>query len=131
MKKFLIMFATALVLVSCSSKKSLTNNRNFDDYGVKVQTSAISQNAYKIKPSSERVSYTIPDPRKPKDKKRLKGLTLDEAKEKVLSEAIIAHGCALIVQPNYSYDLKGKKVVRITVYGYPANYEFPEEGGNK
>lgn len=125
------MFVTALIMVSCGSKKSLTNNRNYDDYGIKVQTTAVSQNAYKIKPSSKRVSYTIPDPRNKKDKKRLKGLTLEEAKEKVLSEAIIEHKCALILQPNYSYDLKGKKVVRITVYGYPAEYEFPEEVDSK
>lgn len=126
--KNLLIIVFALLLVSCGSqKRSLSNNRNFDDYGVKVQTSAVSQNAYKIKPSTKRVSYTIPDPRIPKDSKRLKGLSLDQAKEKVLSEAIIAHNCALIVQPTYSYDMKGKKVVRITIYGYPANYEFPEE----
>ena len=50
-----------------------------------------------------------------------------EAEEKVLQEAVIANNCALIVEPNYMYDMKGKNVIRITVVGYPGHYDFGKD----
>ncbi len=129
MKQLFLISAVSLLLVACgSSKQTVQSNAYNTTHGVQVQTVAGSANNYKIIPSTERVSYTIPDPRRPKDKKRLKGLTLDEAKAKVLAEAVIEHGCAILIQPTYSFEMKGKKVARISVYGYPAVYDFGEEG---
>lgn len=119
------------MLLSCGSKKAAS----YAGYGamlgsnnsVNINNQLGSSNNYKLVPSSERVSYTLPDPKKPKQKNCLKGLSLADAKQKVLQEAIIEKNCAVIVQPNYSFEMKGKKVRRITVVGYPANYVFPED----
>lgn len=118
MKKLLFLLMMVLPLISCGSRRTLNTNRSYDDNSLKVQKSAVSQNAFKIIPSSKRISYTI------SDRKKLKGLTLEQAKEKVLAEAIMYNNCALIVEPNYIYDLKGKKVTKIIVMGFPANYDF-------
>lgn len=128
MKQFFLISAVAVLLVACGSSKQVVRSDGYNTtHGVQVNTVAGSANNYKIIPSSERVSYTIPDPKRPKDKKRLKGLSLKEAEAKVLSEAVIEHGCAILVQPTYSYEMKGKKVTRISVYGYPAVYNFDED----
>lgn len=122
MKKLLLLAAVAAILVSCGgSKRSFNSTRDGSDNSLQVQKTAHSANVYKIIPEQNRITYTI------NDRKKLKGLSLNAAKEKVLSEAVMHHNCALIVEPNYSFDLKGKKkVVRITVAGYPANYNFDE-----
>lgn len=124
MKKinFLYLALLALSLSSCGSKKTVATNKVYDDNSLKIQKAAAATNQFKIIAGEQRIEpYTI------SDRKRLKGLTLQEAKEKVLQEAVIARNCAMIVEPNYSYDMKGKNVVRITVVGYPGNYNFEKD----
>lgn len=126
MKKMMV-FANAVLMAvafaSCGSNKAaVATNKGFDDNSLKIQKGASASNNYKIIAGQERIEpYTI------SDRKRLKGLTLPEAKEKVLQEAVIARGCAMIIEPNYSYDMKGKNIVRITVVGYPGNYNFEKD----
>ncbi|MBQ8889849.1 MAG: hypothetical protein IJY59_10270 [Bacteroidaceae bacterium] len=126
MKKIMFFASVALMAITlsaCGGKKAaVSTNRVFDDNSLKIQKGASATNSYKIIAGQERIEpYTI------SDRKRLKGLTLEEAKEKVLQEAVIARGCAMIIEPNYSYDMKGKNVVRITVVGYPGNYNFEKD----
>lgn len=121
MKKLLFLFAAVIVLTSCGSKRSLNTNRNYDDNALKVQKVAVSQNAYKITPGSERIRPIS------LNRKQLKGLTLEQAKEKVLAKAVLENQCAMIVEPNFFFDLKGKKVVNITVVGYPGYYDFEKK----
>ncbi len=54
---------------------------------------------------------------------KLRGLTLQQAENLALREAIIKNKCASIHQPQYTHVMKGKKVVRIRVYGFPAYYK--------
>lgn len=114
-------------LASCSTKRSsISTNRMYDDNSLKIQKNASASNNYTIKVEKERIKpYTI------NDKKKLKGLTLKEAQEKVLQEAVIQRGCAVIVEPNYMYDMKGKKVRSITVVGYPGYYNFEKDNESK
>ena len=113
-------------MTGCSSKKTLTNNRIYDDNSLKIGKNATATNQYKIIVGKDRIKpYTIGNDKK--DRKRLKGLSRKEAEEKVLQEAVIANNCALIVEPNYMYDMKGKNVVRITVVGYPGYYDFDKD----
>ena len=130
-KANLLMWSLGLVVAfcmsSCSSHKAAqATNRMYDDNSLKIQKAASATNNYTIKVEKERIEpYTI------NDKKKLKGLTLKEAQEKVLQEAVIARGCAVIVEPNYMYDMKGKKVRRITVVGYPGYYNFEKDNVQK
>lgn len=117
--KYFSFFSLLLVVIltSCHSSGTMSSEN-----ALKINKAAAAVNNYKIIVSEERIApYSIID------RKRLKGLTLEEAKDKVLQEAVIARGCAMIVEPNYSYDMKGKKVTRITVVGYPGYYDFAKD----
>ena len=106
-----------ICLSSCRSSKNVSGNN-----AISIGTRVIGENSYKIIVGEERIApYTI------NNRKQLKRLSLQEAKDKVLQEAVIARNCATIVEPNYSYDMKGKKIVRITVVGYPGYYDFGKD----
>lgn len=126
-KTHLLLGSLALTMLiampSCRSHKAaVSTNRMYDDNSLKIQKNASATNNYTIKVDNQRIKpYTI------RDKKKLKGLTLKEAQEKVLQEAVIYTGCAVIVEPNYMYDMKGKKVKSITVVGYPGYYNFEKD----
>jgi len=113
----IIILLLVAILMSCRSSRTMSS-----DKALNINKAAAAVNNYKIIVGEERIApYSIIE------RKRLKGLTLNEAKDKVLQEAVIARGCAMIVEPNYSYDLKGKKVTRITVVGYPGYYDFGKD----
>lgn len=120
MKKTLL-FACAATLAVCLSSCRSSGNVSGNN-AISIGTSVIGENHYKIIVGEERIApYTI------NNRKQLKRLSLKEAKDKVLQEAVIARGCATIVEPNYSYDMKGKKIIRITVVGYPGYYDFGKD----
>ena len=120
MKKTLLFACAAALAVSLSSCRSSGNVSG--NNAISIGTSVIGENHYKIIVGEERIApYTI------NNRKQLKRLSLQEAKDKVLQEAVIARNCATIVEPNYSYDMKGKKIVRITVVGYPGYYDFGKD----
>ena len=120
MKRLLLFVCTMTLVVtlsSCRSSKNVSGNN-----AINIGTRVIGENSYKIIVGEERIApYTI------NNRKQLKRLSLQEAKDKVLQEAVIARNCATIVEPNYSYDMKGKKIVRITVVGYPGYYDFGKD----
>ena len=128
MKKLSIIGSIVLggfLLASCGTTTKTTNRIN-DDNMLKIGKAASASNQYKIIVGKDRIKpYTIGNEKN--DRKRLKGLSLQEAKEKVLQEAVIANNCAIIAEPNYMYDMKGKKVIRITVVGYPGYYNFDKD----
>ena len=72
--------------------------------------------------SSDGVSYTI-DVSTPEGKVKLNKLSLKEAENLALTEAVIKYNCALLVNPQFTNLMKGKQVLRITVYGFPAKYK--------
>jgi hypothetical protein len=120
MKRIILFFCTAAFIAclsSCRSSGNVSGNN-----AISIGTNVVGENRYKIIVGEERIApYTI------NNKKQLKRLNLQEAKDKVLQEAVIARNCATIVEPNYSYDMKGKKIVRITVVGYPGYYDFGKD----
>ena len=119
MKKIFMFYVMVLTvcLSSCRSSKNVSGNN-----AINIGTRVVGENSYKIIVGEERIApYTI------NNRKQLKRLSLQEAKDKVLQEAVIARNCATIVEPNYSYDMKGKKIIRITVVGYPGYYDFGKD----
>ena len=58
---------------------------------------------------------------------KLRNLSLPAAKSLALREAVMANRCAKIVNPQYTQLMKGKRVLRITVYGFPAVYRNQTE----
>lgn len=114
------------LLSSCSHSKSTASNRVVDENSLRINKGASAANNYTIKIGEQRIKpYTI------NDKKKLKGLTLEQAQKKVLQEAVFASECAMIVEPNYIYEQKGRKIKSITVVGYPGYYNFEKDNVNK
>jgi len=120
-----ILFVCTATLIACLSSCRSSGNVSGNN-AISIGTSVVGENRYKIIVGEERIApYTI------NNRKQLKRLSLQEAKDKVLQEAVIARNCATIVEPNYSYDMKGKKIVRITVVGYPGYYDFGKDKMDK
>ncbi|MBQ8774056.1 MAG: hypothetical protein IJZ17_06270 [Muribaculaceae bacterium] len=120
--KILILLTIALTILStssCSTSKSGSHSTNA--YQI-PKTKIKSLNEYDLDVSTEGVSYTI-DISTPEGKTKLNGLSLREAEELALTEAVIKYNCALLVNPQYTNLMNGKRVLRITVYGFPAKYK--------
>lgn len=119
MKKLLTLISAVLCLASCSTYRGGTNTNNAY---LAPNTVVNSFNEYEMEISPDPITYTI-DISTPEGKMMLNKLSLKQAQEKVLTEAIIANKCAMIVNPQYSNLMKGKRVLRITVAGFPAKYK--------
>lgn len=140
MKKLFVIccvIVTTVLLSGCFSKKTVGSNRVYDDNSLKMQKQASATNSYTIIVGKERVKYSygttntdVDYKTRKKQKKRLSKLSRKEAEEIVLQEAVIELNCALIVEPNYRYEMSGKKITGITVVGYPGNYNFDKDNGS-
>lgn len=124
MKKSLSMIVcAALLLTACSTTRSGVNQRNAS---YTPHTRINSFNEYDLEISSEGVSYTI-DISTPEGRMKLNNLKLREAENLALTEAVIKYNCATLVNPQYTNLMRGKKVLRITVYGFPAKFKNQEK----
>lgn len=122
MKKVLL---TALVITlaafgfeSCRSfSGALSENAH-----IAPRTSVTSFNEYDLNVSGQSVTYTI-DISTTDGASKLKGLSLKEAQNLALTEAVMKNNCAMLINPQYTHLNKGKRILRITVFGFPAYYK--------
>lgn len=119
MKKLLTLVSAVLYLAGCSTYRGGSNSNNAY---IAPNTVVNSFNEYDMDVSSEPFTYTI-DISTPEGKMKLNKITLREAEQLVLTEAVAASKCAMLVNPQYTNLMKGKRVLRITVYGFPAKYK--------
>lgn len=108
-----------LSFCSCSIVKSGAYSNNAYQT---PKTKIVSDNEYDLNVSPNSITYTI-DISTPEGKAKLNKLSLKEAENLALTEAVIKHGCALLVNPQFTNLMKGKRVLRITVHGFPAKYK--------
>ncbi len=80
-----------------------------------------SVNDVNLEIASDPITYTI-DISTDEGRLKLSKLSLSEAKSLALREAVMMNRCAKIVNPQYTQLMKGKRVLRVTVYGFPAVY---------
>ncbi len=106
-------------IVSCSAPRNRATSLNA--YST-VTPSIESYNKLTMDLDKEPITYTI-DISTTQGKLKLNKLTLDEAKELALVEAIMVNQCATLFNPQYTHLVKGNHVLRVTVYGYPARYK--------
>lgn len=76
--------------------------------------------------ASEPITYSI-DISTDEGRVKLRKLSLAQAKSLALREAVMLNRCAKIVNPQYTQLMKGKQVLRVTVYGFPAVYKNAEQ----
>lgn len=80
-----------------------------------------SMNDYALDVDPTGVSYTI-DISTPEGASKLNKISLAEAENLALTEAVIKYNCAMLVNPQFTNLMNGKRVLRITVFGFPARY---------
>lgn len=85
-----------------------------------------SVNDVNLEIATEPITYTI-DISTDEGRTKLHKLSLRDAKSLALREAVMTNRCAKIVNPQYTQLMKGKQVLRITVYGFPAVYKNKAE----
>lgn len=116
---FGILLMSVFAISSCSTTKSGTRTSNA--YNTPT-TDIKSFNDYDLIVSSEGITYTI-DISTPEGRAKLNGISLKEAEKLALTEAVIKYNCAMLVNPQYTNLTKGNRVLRITVFGFPAKYK--------
>lgn len=115
----LIIFIVASnCLCSCSSFRS--GGDGITDTEITTYTESI--NRYDLDVDAEGITYTI-DISTQEGQIKLKGLSLEQAKQLALEEAAIKNNCARIISPKFSHLKKGKQILRVTVFGFPAKYK--------
>lgn len=85
-----------------------------------------SYNEVNLDIATEPITYSI-DISTAEGRTKLRKLSLRDAKSLAIREAVMMNRCAKIVNPQYTQLMKGKKVLRITVYGFPAVYKNKPE----
>lgn len=110
-----------LALAGCSSARS--GGSGYTDH--EVFTHSTSINEYDLDVDAKGITYTI-DISTPEGRLKLNGLNLKQAQQLALEEAAIMNNAARIVSPKYTYLKKGKNIIRVTVFGFPARYRKSE-----
>lgn len=120
MKKLILLILPllALTLGSCSTTRTGAHSNNA--YRA-PRTHIESMNDYALDIAPEGISYTI-DISTPEGTAKLKNISLAQAEDLALTEAVIKYNCAMIVNPQFTNLMNGKRVLRITVFGFPARY---------
>lgn len=116
------MAASVLVISSCG----VFAGAGGTDTGVSVHSRGYSVNDYDLIPIGDRISYTI-DISTPEGKLKLHKISLKNAKELAETEASHEYNCDRLIDPRYDYLKKGKRILRITVYGRPGIYKVQDK----
>lgn len=118
MKELVLIFTLIGLLSSCSGMRS--GGLGNTSHEVYVQSRSI--NNYDLNIDPEGIAYTI-DISTEEGRLKLRGLKLKQAQELVLQEAAMMNNAVKLVDPKFSYLKKGKDILRITVFGFPARYK--------
>lgn len=108
----------AIGLSSCSPK---ITTRKLNAYTT-VAPTIVSYNELTMDLDPEPITYVI-DISTEAGRAKLNKLTLDEACDLALIEAIMTNKCATIFNPQYTHLVQSGNVLRVTLYGYPARYK--------
>ena len=121
MKKYLLYMATAAIVIAFTScRTSYTSDGTSAAEIVDSYTGSV--NDVNLIIANEPITYTI-DISTEEGRAKLNGLSYDEARSLCLREAVMSARCAKLVNPQYTKLMKGRRVLRVTVYGFPATYK--------
>lgn len=114
----LVLVITSAIVSSCSLLRSGGDGIT----GTEISTYTESINRYDLDVDPQGITYTI-DISTQEGKIKLNGLSLSQAQQLALEEAAIKNNCARIISPKFSHLKKGKQILRVTVFGFPARYK--------
>lgn len=115
---YIVAIASSFLTYSCSSIRS--GGEGITDTEIATYTESINRFDLDVDPQG--ITYTI-DISTQEGQLKLKGLSLEQAKKLALEEAAIKNNCARIISPKFSHLKKGKQILRVTVFGFPARYK--------
>lgn len=120
MKKIFMfaILAETMLFASCSHKYTASSLNAY----ASVAPTIVSYNELTMDIDPEPITYTI-DISTQQGRAKLNKLSLEQAKELALVEAIMAARCATIFQPQYTHLVEKGNVLRVTIYGHPARYK--------
>lgn len=121
LKIFYLAF-TAFFVCSCSVLKTTSKDENSH---VTVAPEIVSYNELTMDLDPVGVTYTI-DISNQEGRLKLHNISLAEARQLALVECLIKYNCATLFNPQYTHLKKGKDILRVTVYGFPARYKRVE-----
>lgn len=119
---YLLSVAAVALLTSCAPKMTTRVSEAVS----RVEETNVSYNPLTMTLDSEPITHTI-DISTSAGQVKLQGLSLQEARDLVLVEALMANKCATIFKPQYTHLIDKGKVLRITIYGFPARYKNKPE----
>ena len=122
MKKqyFLTAIAAFTIVTICSCSRA-HSDATINNAWNAPNTVVNSFNEYDLVASNQYVSYTI-DVSTPEGKTKLHKKSEKQANELALAEAVIKYKCSMLINPQFTHLKKGKKILRVTVFGQPAYY---------
>ena len=116
--RVVLLLVLSIGVTSCSPKIS---TRKLNAYTT-VDPTIVSYNELTMNLDPQPITYTI-DVSTESGRAKLNKLSVDEACDLALIEAIMSYKCATIFNPQYTHLVNKGKVLRVTVYGYPARYK--------
>ncbi len=119
---FVIAAAAIMTVTSCRTIAGSTT-RNASNT---VRAKNVSYNELTMDLAPDAITYTI-DVSTPDGKAKLHKLSLRQAEDLALTEALMKNNCAALFNPQFTHLKKGKKVLRVTVYGFPARYKHKNQ----
>lgn len=120
MKYIYYPMAIALSFLAASCSTFMSGGNGITD--TEITTITHSVNEYDLDVDPQGITYTI-DISTPEGRLKLNKISLEQAKELALQEAVIKNNCARLISPKFSHLKKGKQILRITVFGFPARYK--------
>ncbi len=112
-------FLQILALSSCSTPRTTSLEQNGS---TTVAPEIISYNELTMDLEPTGVTYTI-DISTREGALKLRNITLQEAQKLALTECLMKYNCATLFNPQFTHLKDGKKILRVTVYGFPARYK--------
>ena len=131
MKKqyFLTAIAAFTIVTICSCSRA-HSDATINNAWNAPNTVVNSFNEYDLVASNQYVSYTI-DVSTPEGKTKLHKKSEKQANELALAEAVIKYKCSMLINPQFTHLKKGKKILRVTIFGQPAYYKKQEKPTQK
>lgn len=120
-KVYISVFICSLAILTFSSCSTSRTGAHSNNAYQAPRTYIESMNDYALDVDPTGVSYTI-DISTPEGANKLNKISLAEAENLALTEAVIKYNCAMLVNPQFTNLMNGKRVLRITVFGFPARY---------
>lgn len=125
MNKYISLAAGLLLAASLSSCRSINGSAGSSPTQA-IDSYVVMRGDLRFVIRDEPVEHSI-DISSANGRAKLKGITLQQAELLAIREAIMKSRCVKMVEPQFTNLTKGKKVLRITVYGFPADFKNKQE----